>query len=279
MKGPFLSFLVIALLSTTAVQGRALRLRQLPPRPVTWPRRIWPARKFKADEKAILWHEYLNTPDVHPGAQGMKPGDVSTKLRHLAHYIDLNTDPFPADSNMLLAREIAQELAPSATLPPSIQGMSHEQQADMILKHVIEPRLRLPLNLDDHGPFIQIARMIATAGRGSTAEIKDVADSLDRVSILLRMWAGCLDTGKTIANGTNSGPNTKLMREQNSRYIDSTAAADPVYAAGLPAAMIIKLRESKIHARQMYSFEGVPPGTRVYDLQKLIPPASTASSS
>jgi hypothetical protein len=233
-----------------------------------------PARKFKADKEDILWYEHLNTPGVHPGAQGMKPGEVSTKLRHLAHYIDLNIDPFPADSNMLLAREIAQALATSVTLPPSIQRMAHEQQADLILKHVIEPRLRLPLNLDDHDPFTHIARMIATAGRGSAAEIYDVTDSLDRVSILLRMWAGCLVTGKTIANGTNSGPNAKLMREQNSRAIDSDAAVDPVFAAGLPAAMIIKLRESRTHGRQMYSFDGVPAGTRVYDLQKLIAPDS-----
>jgi hypothetical protein len=238
-----------------------------------------PRRKFKAHQRDILWQNHMDTPGLHPGPQALLPAEASTMLRSVADYIDRNIDPFPDDSNFLLAREIAHELAPSAGLPLSIQRMSHEQQADLLLKHVKAPRLRLPLDLNDHDPFNHIARVIATAGRGSAAEIKDVEDSLDRVSILLRMWAGCLDTGKTIAIRTNSGPNTKLMREQYSRYIDTTAAADPIYAAGLPAAMIIKLRESKTHARQMYSFEGVPPRTRVYDLQKLIPPASTVSGS
>jgi hypothetical protein len=238
-----------------------------------------PARKFKADQSDILWREHLNTPGVHPGAQGMRPGDVSTKLRQLAHYIDLNTDPFPADSNMLLALTIAQELAPSVAVPASILAMTPDQQADLILKHVIEPRSRLPVNLDDHEPFVHVARMIGRAGRGSAAEIPDVPDALERAGILVRMWVGCLCAGKTIANDTRSGPNTKPVRNQNARAIDSRAAADPAFAAGLPAAMIIKLRESKAHGRQMYSFDGVPAGTRVYELRKLIPPAASTLGS
>lgn len=237
-----------------------------------------PARKFKADQSDLLWLEHLNTPGIHPGAKAMKPGEVSTKLRQLADYIDLNTAPFPADSNMLLALSIAQELVPSVSVPPSILAMTPDQQADLILKHVIEPRRRLPVNLDDHEPFIHVSQMIGTAGRGSAADIPDVPDALERVSILVRMWVGCLCTGKTIANETRSGPNTKQIREQNARAIESRAAADAAFAAGLPAAMIIKLRESKTHGRQMYTFDGVPAGTRIHELQKLIPVSTSAGS-
>src|SRR2546425_10361931 len=93
---------------------------------------LLPARKSTADNKDILWHEHISTSGVHPGAQGMKPAEVSTKLRQLADYIDVNTDPFPADSNMLLALMIAQELAPSVTVPASIERMTPEQRADLL---------------------------------------------------------------------------------------------------------------------------------------------------
>jgi hypothetical protein len=237
-----------------------------------------PARKFKAGQSDILWLEHLNTPGIHPGAKALKPGAVSMKLRQLADYIDLNTDPFPPDSNMMLALSIAQELAPSVSVPASILAMTPDQQADLILKHVIEPRQRLPVSLDDLEPFIHVSQMIGTAGRGSAAEIPDVPDALERVSILVRMWAGCLCAGKTIANDTRSGPNTKQIREQNARAIENRAAADTAFAAGLPAAMIIKLRESRTHGRQMYTFDGVPAGTRIRDLQKLIPVATPAGT-
>lgn len=53
------------------------------------------------------------------------------------------------------------------------------------------------------------------------------------------------------------------FREQNARMIDKIAdTPEPAFEAGMPAAIIIKIRE-----RKPCSFDGVPPGTRIYDLQ------------
>lgn len=226
-----------------------------------------PPRKFKADKKDILWQDHLTTPGVHPGAQGMLPSEVSTKLREVAAYIDLNTEPFPADLNMMLALELADQLAPAGTVPPSITSMSPDQRADMILDVVkLAPRDKLPVNLDDLAPFVQIAKFIGTVGKRSAASIPDAPDGFERVSIMLRMWSGCLMTGKTIADGTRSGPNTKQLREQNARRIDAIATRDAAFEAGMPAAVIITIREGK-----PYSFDGAPQGTRLHELEKLVP--------
>jgi hypothetical protein len=225
-----------------------------------------PPRKFEADRREIIWINHLTTPSMQPGAQALLPAEASTSLRRVADYIDQNIDPFPDDSNVQLALKLAEELAKGVRVPPSVTAMTPEQRADLILDLVkLDPRERLPVDLGDHAPFVRIATLIATIATKSAASIPDVPDALERVSLVLRMWAGCLATGKTIADGTRSGPNTQVIREQNARAIDAVAAGDLAFEVGMSAAVSIKLREHKTP-----SFDGVPPGTRVYDLRNLL---------
>jgi hypothetical protein len=226
-----------------------------------------PARKFKAHERGILWRNRLNTPGVHPGAQGLLPAEASTMLRTVAAYIDLNIDPFPADSNMQLALELAEELAPVGPLPPSLQAMSAEQRMDLILDAVpLAPRDRLPLDLGDHAPFVQIARLFGTVAARSAAAIPDVGDSLARIGILLRMWSAFLMTQKTLADETRSGTSTENYRATMSREIDRLADRDPAYEAGIEPAIVKRLRDN-----DSISFDGVQPGTRVDRLRRYVP--------
>jgi hypothetical protein len=81
---------------------------------------------------------------------------------------------------------------------------------------------------------------------------------MERASIALRLWAGCLDAAKTIALETRDGPNSPELRAAAFAQIDSVAETDPIYGAGVEAAPAFKVLR-----RQSYSFDGVPAGSRV----------------
>src|SRR5205823_4376788 len=88
----------------------------------------------------------------------------------------------------------------------------------------------------------------------SRALIPDVQDPVSRVNLVLRLWSGCLSAAKTIAESTRSGPNTAEERRRVfETIIDSIAAVDIIYAAGVEAAPAFKRL-----ADQPYFFEGVP---------------------
>src|SRR5262249_17166793 len=84
--------------------------------------------------------------------------------------------------------------------------------------------------------------------------VPDIGDEEARVSICLRLWAGCLDGAKIIALETRSGPNTIERRARaHATVIVPRAAADPIYAAGAEAAPAFK------HLRnQPMCFDGIP---------------------
>lgn len=220
-------------------------------------------RPFKGDAKEIGWHASLTTPGVHPGTESIVPQEASRKLRELANHIDEKTDPFPPDHNTRLALNMACHLVPNPDLPSSIAGMTAEQKADLVEVVDIEPVARLPISADDLEPFIRIATLLGRIGIMTSSLIPDVADPLQRINLVLRMWAGCVDTGKAIDEKTNSGPNTVKIRSQQALQIEATAG-DPVYRAGMEASVIIKRRRG-----EKFSFDGVPDGTRLSRLKNL----------
>ncbi|MGH2713857.1 MAG: hypothetical protein ACRDM7_08235 [Thermoleophilaceae bacterium] len=91
-------------------------------------------------------------------------------------------------------------------------------------------------------------------------QIADVAaptmpgvDPLSQVSTALRLWAGCLDAAKAVANETRSGPNTEATRAQAFQHIDAQAASDALYCAGVEAAPAFRQRRG-----HPYYLDGVP---------------------
>jgi hypothetical protein len=87
----------------------------------------------------------------------------------------------------------------------------------------------------------------------------DVTDDQERLNITLRLWAGCVSAGKTIASATRSGANTAEVRATAFRGIDARAAGDRVFEAGVEAAPAWKaLRGDEV------SFDGVPADSPVH---------------
>lgn len=227
---------------------------------------IFPKRPFNAQAPDFGWREHLTTPGIQPGIEGLLPNDTGKRLREVANYIDQNTDPFPPDPNVFLALKLAAHLGPLPQLPPAIGDMSAEERADLILQVVDkEPLERLPTSRDDLEPFTRIATFIGRIADMTQKYMPNLSD-LVRISVILRLWAGCLHAEKTVAIQTNSGGNTAAFRESASREIDRIASGDPVYAAGVEAAVAVKMKRG-----ERISFEGVPKGTRVFKLKPVQP--------
>jgi hypothetical protein len=156
------------------------------------------------------------------------------------------------DPSMDIAWLFGTHLCPPQPLPASLR--SFQRRAELV--HAID------------GPFwkdLQLFSLVCVLARrvGEVAElpaplVPDVPDPLQRLSIALRLWAGCLDAAKTIAPETNSGPNTPEDRARIMPSIDARATEDAVYRAGVEAAPAFKpLRD------QPYSMDGVPDGSPV----------------
>jgi hypothetical protein len=220
-------------------------------------------RPFNGNAKEVGWHAHRNTPGVHPGTEMIGPQEASKRLREVANHIDLKTVPFPGDINTALARLLAENLVPNPGLPASIAGMTADQKADLLLAVVEDaPFHHLPTSTQDVDPFMRVARLFGRIASLSEPRLRDVSCPLQRINIMLRLWAGCLDAGKTIADQTRSGANDAAMRTKLAAHIESIAAADAVYEAGMEATVIIKRRRA-----EKFSFDGVPDGTRLAKLK------------
>lgn len=89
----------------------------------------------------------------------------------------------------------------------------------------------------------------------------DLADGGQRKNVLLRLWFGCLTTGKTIALETRDGANTETVRRNIfNGVIEPLCAKCPVYKAGSRAAYEWKTEVRK----QPVDFTGVPVTSAVY---------------
>ena len=166
-----------------------------------------------------------------------------------------------ADPNMALAYSFAIGLGPSPALPNSLLDVGRRAELVDRIDDVFLVTEAHEYGLD----FGQLGSAMTRLGArlcaiASTTEalIPEVTNVLERLNIVLRLWAGCLDAAKTIAHETRSGPNVPQARAGIFCMIDERAAGDAVYAAGVEAAPAFKrLRQ------QGYSLEGVPAQSRV----------------
>jgi hypothetical protein len=90
----------------------------------------------------------------------------------------------------------------------------------------------------------------------SEAVMTDLHADFDRVSIALRLWAGCVTAVKSIRPETRSGQNITEGRAQQFQSIDELAADDPVYAAG------VELAPAFLDARSPVGLASAPPRQR-----------------
>jgi hypothetical protein len=221
-------------------------------------------RPLKGDAKEVGWRAESNTPGIHPGIEQIGPQEASKRLRDLANHIDAKTEPVPPDHNMILALQMASHLVPNVPLPASIAAMTPDQVADLVEVVDKEPVARLPVSRDDYEPFTRVAVLLGRIGTMSAPLLPDVPDSLQRINLVLRMWSASTITGKTIDEKTKSGPNDIIRRMANAGQIESIAAADQVFEAGIVASLIIKRRRGeKCHT------DWIPDGTRLARLKAL----------
>jgi hypothetical protein len=80
-----------------------------------------------------------------------------------------------------------------------------------------------------------------------------------RISITLRLYAGYLDAAKTIAWGVTGRKNTPATRATDNHTLQTRAAGDPIYKAGVETAPHYKWR---CLGQGIYK-EGIPPGAVV----------------
>jgi hypothetical protein len=60
------------------------------------------------------------------------------------------------------------------------------------------------------------------------------------VSILLRLWSGCICGAKTIALGTRDGPNTEQVRARQMAKLKKMSKNDYIFKAGVRASLDFK---------------------------------------
>lgn len=137
-----------------------------------------------------------------------------------------------ADPNLPVALGLGRVLAPHGpSLPAAL--------ADVRRRAEFVNEIDCTWLVDGEGAvqWADFGRRLENAATASTSAMPEVGDPLERMSIALRLWAGCLSAAKTIAEDTRSGMNTAADRSQVfARVIDPTAAADPVFRAGVEAA-------------------------------------------
>ncbi len=157
------------------------------------------------------------------------------------------------DPNMGIALRLGEALRyRQLTLPAPLEDIS--RRADLILA-IDKPLLVDTAGVHQWAQFGEHLQEIATTTRSVMPELGQDAD---RVSVALRLWAGCLMAVKAIAHETLSGPNTPATRTGQFQVIDSIAEQDELFAAGVQAApAFLEARD------QSYRLDGVPPDSQV----------------
>jgi hypothetical protein len=154
------------------------------------------------------------------------------------------------DPNMETALRWANSLSPTSALPASLAEVTRRAE---LVNAIDGPLPRGPLLLHQL-PREEAERRLQEIALVSKEFVPDIPDDRTRVSMVLRLWSGCLMAAKTIATETLSGPNTPEGREAIfNEAIDPQARVDEVFRAGVEAAPAFKRLR-----RQAYSFGGVP---------------------
>lgn len=159
------------------------------------------------------------------------------------------------EPNLRVALEWADEIDPtSLTLPDSLMDIN--KRAEIVNQLDGNFGIIQKVYIADDKTKEDYIRQIAELSR---ACMSDVQDDVKRVSVIFKLWSGCLSAAKTIALETRSGPNTPEIRKQTfDELINPLADLDVIYRGGVEAARVFKdLRN------QPYSFKGVPKETAI----------------
>jgi hypothetical protein len=117
-----------------------------------------------------------------------------------------------------------------------------------------------PFLIDGNGEaqWIEFGSHLRVIAQLSSSVMPDIASELDRVSVALALWAGCIMAAKGVAFETRAGENTVTGRGEVFERIDRLAAQDALFCAGVEAAPAFKTQR-----QQDYSLEGVPDNSPV----------------
>jgi hypothetical protein len=90
--------------------------------------------------------------------------------------------------------------------------------------------------------------------------ISEPLDDIQKISISLRLWSGCLGAAKAISAATQDGKNSPDSRKVAFEVMDTVSALDQCYKAGVETAPIWK---ELINQKSDVFFDGVPENSPV----------------
>ena len=172
----------------------------------------------------------------------------------------------------LLYETAIQVFGTPPPLPPSLDGYplreANKRRADYIryieeqltaAARVIQEQIQ-GVNLAQQCPALaDQLRQEQVLDQRTTLFLDDVSSTDQRLNITLRLYAGYLDTAKTIAWGVTGRKNTAATRFNEMQAVEFRAAADPIYRAGVEVAPHYKWR---VRGEGIYG-EGIPSGAVV----------------
>ena len=157
------------------------------------------------------------------------------------------------DPNMVIALSLARGLA-QRPLPLPAALVDVQARATFVLQ-IDKPLL---VDADGIAQWEEFGAHLHAIAQASATVMTEVGSELDRVSIALALWSGCIMAAKAIASETRSGENTAAGRAEQFAAIDGLAAQDSLFRAGVEAAPAFKVRRA-----QPYSLDGVPSASPV----------------
>jgi hypothetical protein len=164
------------------------------------------------------------------------------------------------DPSMDIAYAAANQLGPPPPLPPSLQSV--DARAALIAA-IDGSFIETGAVLDTNGKLLPnqqrvFDRRIREIAAASVSRIPDLPDEPTRLNLCLRLWAGCLYAAKEMREKDVLGnAYTPESRAASFVSIDAVAAQDPIFAAGVEAALGFKRgRGETCHV------EGIPATSR-----------------
>jgi hypothetical protein len=152
------------------------------------------------------------------------------------------------DPNMQIGLSLGRALAFQALgLPLTLVDINRRAQ---FIDEIDKPLL---VDVDGVAQWDEFGKHLHAIAEQSLGVMPEFPSEFDRVSITLRLWAGCLTAAKEIAFETRSGANTEAGRAQAFLVIDRLAVEDPPFGAGVEVAPAFKTRR-----HQRYCLDGVP---------------------
>jgi hypothetical protein len=132
------------------------------------------------------------------------------------------------DPNMQIALSLARGLTDK---PPELPAAL----ADVNSRAAFIIQIDKPLLVDGDGvpQWVDFGAQLRTIAELSADVMPELSSELDRISLALILWAGCITAAKTIAFETRSGANTVAGRTEAFLVIDRLAADDALFCAGV----------------------------------------------